>query len=236
MRGKENEMGSFTTLKAADGHELQAYVAMPEGTPVGGLVVVQEIFGVNQSIRDVADSYAKDGFVAVAPAIFDRYERDVELGYDQADMQKAFALYGKLNPDTVLLDVAAAFGEAKEKSGKDVGVMGFCYGGLTSWLSATRGETVKIQPACTVGYYAGGVGSVAKEEPVCPVMLHFGLADSHIGQEQVEAVRSAHPEVQIFLYEGAEHGFGNHMRSSFNPEAAKIARERTLAFLKENIA
>jgi carboxymethylenebutenolidase len=230
-------MGSFTTLKAADGHELQAYVAIPEGAPVGGLVVVQEIFGVNQSIRDVADSYAKDGFVAVAPAIFDRYERNVELGYDGADMQKAFGLYGKLNADTVLLDVAAAFQEAKEKSGKDVGVMGFCYGGLMSWLAATRGETVAIQPACTVGYYAGGVGSVATEEPVCPVMLHFGAADSHIGPDQVDAVRNAHPdEVEIFLYEGAEHGFANHMRPSFHAEAAKVARERTLAFLKENIA
>lgn len=230
-------MGSFTTLKAADGHELQAYVSLPEGAPIGGLVVVQEIFGVNQSIRDVADAYAKDGFVAVAPAIFDRYERNVELGYDEKDMQKAFALYARLNPETVLLDVAAAFDEAKTKSGKDVGVMGFCYGGLMSWLSATRGETVTIQPACTVGYYPGGVGGVAAEEPVCPVMLHFGNADSHIGQDQVEAVRAAHPdEVQIFLYEGAEHGFANHMRPSFLPEAAKLARERTLAFLRENIA
>jgi carboxymethylenebutenolidase len=229
-------MGSFTTLNAADGHELQAYVAMPVGEPIGGLVVVQEIFGVNQSIRDVADSYAADGFVAVAPAIFDRYERNLELGYEGEDLQKAFALYGQLNPDTVLLDVAAAFDEAKAKSGKDVGVVGFCYGGLTSWLAATRGETVKMQPACTVGYYAGGIGKVATEEPVCPVMLHFGSADSHIGLEQVEAVRTAHPEVTIYLYEGAEHAFANHRRTSFNPEAASLARERTLAFLKENIA
>ena len=229
-------MSSFTTLKAADGHELQAYVALPEGAPIGGLVVVQEIFGVNQSIRDVADSYAKEGFVAVAPATFDRYERGVELSYDGTDLKKAFELYGKLNPDTVLLDVAAAYNEAKSRSGKDVAVMGFCYGGLMGWLAATRGETIEMQPACTVGYYPGGVGSVATEEPSCPVMLHFGGADSHIGPEQVEAVRQAHPEVEVYVYSGAEHGFANHMRSSFSPDAAKLAGERTLNFLKTNLA
>ena len=229
-------MGSFTTLKAADGHELQAYVALPEGAVTGGLVVVQEIFGVNQSIRDVADSYAKEGFVAVAPAIFDRYERGVELGYEDADMKKAFELYGKLNPETVLLDVAAAYEEARAKSGKDVAVMGFCYGGLTSWLSATRGETFEMQPACTIGYYPGGIGGVATEEPSCPVLLHFGSADSHIGQDQVEAVREAHPEVEVYVYSGVEHGFANHMRPSFNRDAAKLAGERTLTFLKSNLA
>ncbi|WP_263384275.1 dienelactone hydrolase family protein [Granulicella arctica] len=229
-------MGSFTTLKAADGHEFQAYVAMPEGAAIGGLVVVQEIFGVNQSIRDVADAYAKDGFVAVAPAIFDRYERNVELGYGDGDMQKAFGLYAKLNMDTVLLDVAAAFDEAKAKSGKDVGVTGYCYGGLTSWMSATQGETVKIKPACAVGFYPGGVGSVATQEPSCPVMLHFGGADSHIGSDQIEAVRTAHPEVEIFVYDGAEHGFANHMRPSYKPDAAALARDRTLAFFKTHLA
>jgi carboxymethylenebutenolidase len=229
-------MGSFTTLKAADGHEFQAYVAMPEGTPIGGLVVVQEIFGVNASIRDTADAYAKDGFVAVAPAIFDRYERGIELSYEGEDMKKAFELYGKLNLDTTLLDVAAAFQEAKTKSGKGVAVLGFCYGGLTSWVAATRAATVGIDPACTVGYYAGGVGKIATEEPTCPVMLHFGGADTHIGPDQIDAVRTAHPEVEIHLYDGAKHGFANAWRAESNPEAAALARERSLAFLKKHIA
>ncbi len=229
-------MGSFTTLKAADGQELQAYVALPEGAPIGGLVVVQEIFGVNESIRKVADSYAQDGFVAVAPAIFDRTEKGVELGYEGPDMQRAFGLMQKLNMDTVLLDVAAAFEEAKAKSGKDVGVIGFCYGGLTSWMAATRGETVKLKPACTVAYYPGGIGGAAAEEPVCPVMVHVGTADSHVGSDQIDAVRAAHPEVEIFTYAGAEHGFANDSRTSYDPEAAKIARERSLEFLKANIA
>jgi carboxymethylenebutenolidase len=229
-------MGSFKELQAADGHELKGYVAMPDGQAIGGVVVVQEIFGVNKSIQSVADAFAKNGFVAVAPAIFDRYERDLELGYEGEDLQKAFGLYGKLNLDTVLLDVAAAFQEAKAQSGKGVAVMGFCYGGLTSWAAATRSKAIGIDPTCTVGYYAGGVGSIAQEEPTCPVMLHFGGADSHIGPDQVEAVRTAHPEVEIHLYDGAKHGFANFMRAEYHPEAAVLAGERTLAFLKKNVS
>jgi carboxymethylenebutenolidase len=222
-------------ITASDGHELDAYVATPEGAPVGALVVIQEIFGVNAHIRRVADGYAKDGFVVVAPALFDRFEKGVELAYEGADMQKAVGFYQKLDSVKALKDVAAAFGLAKE-SGKAVGVIGYCYGGFMSWLSATRGENEKMQPACCVGYYAGGIGSVAKEEPSCPVLLHFGGKDSHIGPEQIEAVREAHPEVTIYVYEDAEHGFNCDARASYNADAAKLARERSLAFLKENIA
>ena len=227
-------MGEQVRLKAADEHELGAYLSRPQGTPVGAVVVVQEIFGVNQSIRDVADDLASEGYLAIAPAIFDRYEPSLELGYGPEDMKKAFELYGKLSPDTALLDVAAAFKHVRAEQAK-VAVMGFCYGGLLSWLSATRAGKLGTDPACTVGFYAGGIGNVAAEEPVCPVMLHFGAHDSHIGPEQVEAVRTAHPEVQIFLYEGADHAFYNHRRPSYNAEQAKIARGRTLEFLKANL-
>jgi len=228
-------MNEWVKLTAADGHELDAYVAHPGGTPVGALVVVQEIFGVNGSIRDVADSYAKDGFLAIAPAVFDRYERGLELGYGEADMKKAFGLYPNLDADKALMDIAAAF-EYAQGAGKGTGVLGFCWGGLMSWLSATRGETLKMQPDCCVGYYPGGVGKVAAEEPVCPVLLHFGADDDHIGKDQVDAVRSAHPEVEIDLYEGVGHAFANHARPSYNAEAAKLARERSLEFLKKHIA
>jgi carboxymethylenebutenolidase len=228
-------MSEWVKLKAADGHELEAYVARPVGVAVGALVVVQEIFGVNRSIRDVADSYAKDGFLAVAPAMFDRYERGLELGYEGEDKKKAFDLYPKLNPDTALLDIAAAF-EYGRGAGKGTGVLGFCWGGLMSWLSATRDETVKMRPSCCIGYYPGGVGKVAGEKQACPVMLHFGAADDHIGKDQVEAVRTAHPEVEIHVYDGVGHAFANASRSSYNAEAAKLARERSLAFLKKYIA
>jgi carboxymethylenebutenolidase len=228
-------MSEWVKLTAVDGHELKAYVARPEGTPVGAVVVVQEIFGVNPSIRSVADGLAKEGFVAIAPAIFDRFERDLELGYDEADMKKAFGLYGQLDPNTQLKDVAAAFAFVAAE-GKPVGVMGFCYGGLVTWVSATRGEELKMKPACAVGYYPGGIGKFAAEEPSCPVMLHFGAEDDHIGPDQVEAVRAAHPEVAIYLYDGVGHAFANWARSSYNEEAARIADERTLKFLKTHIS
>ena len=228
-------MSEWVKLTASDGHELEGYVAKPEGEAIGAVVVIQEIFGVNPSIQGVADAYAKEGFLAIAPALFDRFEPGLQLGYGEADMKKAFGLYGELKPDTQLLDVAAAFEWAKS-AGKGIGIVGFCYGGLLSWLSATRGEDLKMQPACTVGYYAGGIGKVATEEPVCPVMLHFGADDDHIGKDQVDAVRSAHPEVEIDLYEGVGHAFANHARPSYNAEAAKLARERSLEFLKKHIA
>ncbi|MGI4831553.1 MAG: dienelactone hydrolase family protein [Janthinobacterium lividum] len=226
-------MGEWIEVKAADGHQLKAYKAAPEGQVRGAVVVVQEIFGVNAHIRSIADRLAAAGYLAVAPALFDRYERGVELKYEGQDLQKAYELYGKLDARTALLDVAAGFsavaGEAK------VGVMGFCYGGFMSWLSATRGRSVGIGPVCCVGFYPGGVGAVAQEEPSCPVMLHFGADDTHIGQEQVDAVRNSHPEVKIFVYEGAGHGFNCDMRESYESKAAELAWERSLEFLVEHV-
>jgi carboxymethylenebutenolidase len=229
-------MSEFVTLKADDGNELSAYVARPEGTPKGAVVVVQEIFGVNSHIRSIAEGYAKEGYVAIAPALFDRIEKGVELKYEGEDLQKAFGFYQKLDPKTALMDVAAGYKFVEAEDHKGIAVVGFCFGGFMAWLAATRGEELKMQPSCTVGYYAGGIGSVAKEEPSCPVLLHFGANDSHIGPEQIEAVREAHPEVTIYVYEGAEHGFNCDQRGSYNPEAAKLARERTLEFLRTHIA
>jgi carboxymethylenebutenolidase len=229
-------MSEWIKITAEDGHVLSAYVARPSAEPIGAIVVVQEIFGVNSSIRGVADAYAREGFLAVAPAIFDRFEPGLELGYGPEEMKKAFGIYPQLNPDVTLLDVAAAFLYAKEKSGKATGVVGFCYGGLVTWLSATRGEKLRMQPGCCVGYYAGGIGKVAEEEPVCPVMLHFGASDDHIGSDQIEAVRAAHPDVEIYLYDGVGHAFANPDRPSYSAEAAKLADERSLEFLKANLA
>ena len=228
-------MNEWVKLTADDGHQLQAYVAHPATPPVGAIVVIQEIFGVNPSIRGVADHYAREGFLAIAPALFDRFEPGLQLGYGEADMKKAYALYPKLDPNISLLDIAAAFHHAAA-AGKPTGVTGYCYGGLTTWLSATRGEKLKMQPAACVCYYPGGVGKVAAEEPVCPVMIHFGAKDDHIGSDQIDAVRAAHPSVEIHVYDGVGHAFANPDRPSYNAAAGALADKRSLAFFKANLA
>lgn len=220
-------MGERVTLTAADGHVLGAYLAKPAGEPLAGLVVVQEIFGVNEHIRSVADSYANDGFLAVAPALFDRFERDVELGYEGADVQKAMSFIPKLDIDKAVIDLGAALDFAAKTSGKKVGVIGYCLGGTLAWLTAAR-----LHPDAAVGYYGGRIGNYASEKPSCPVMLHFGRKDTHIPAEEVEKVHAAHPEVEIYWYD-AGHAFNATPRTSYNPEAARLARERSLAFLKK---
>lgn len=223
-------MSETVKLHASDGHELDAYVARPTGTPIGGLVVVQEIFGVNQHIRNVADSYAKDGFVAIAPAIFDRVEKHVELTYEGQDMQRAVALMQKLDIEKALLDVDAAIAYAKQESHGKVGVVGYCYGGKLAWLASTR-----LHPAAAVGYYAGGIGEFAEEKPNAPTILHFGKQDTHIPKEQVDKVHAANPDVPIYWYD-AGHGFNCDMRGSYDAPSSTLARERSLAFLKQHIA
>jgi len=223
-------MGETVTIQAVDGHELSAYVARPLEDPIAGLVVVQEIFGVNRHIRSIVDSYAKDGFFAVAPALFDRVERGVELSYQGEDGKKGMALLQKMDIVKALADVDAALAFARKETGKKVGVIGYCFGGLLAWLSATR-----LHPDAIVGYYAGRIGNFAAETPKVPVQLHFGRLDTHIPVEQVEAVRAAHPEVEIYWYEGAGHGFNCDMRASYTPQAAALARGRALAFLKKHL-
>jgi carboxymethylenebutenolidase len=222
---------SETILTAGDGHKLEAYVARPSGNPIAGLVVIQEIFGVNRHIRSIADSYAKDGFLAVAPALFDRIERGVELAYEGPDAQKGMAILQKLDNARALEDVDAALQYVRAQTDKKSGVIGYCLGGLLAWLSATR-----LQPDAAVGYYAGRIGNFASEIPTAPVQLHFGKLDTHIPAEQVNKVHEAHPEVEIYWYENAGHGFNCDMRASYNPEASAIARTRALAFLNKNLA
>jgi len=228
-------MSEWVELKTADGHELSAYVAKPKAEPLGAIIVIQEIFGVNASIRSVADEYARHDFVAIAPALFDRFGKSIELGYEGEDLKKAYELYGKLNSDTQLLDVAAAAAHVAG-TGKGTGVIGFCYGGLLTWLSATRAKSLNMDLKAAVGFYAGGIGKFASEDPTCPVQLHFGADDDHIGKDQIDAVRTAHPDVEVFLYEGAGHAFANEARASYVPAASKLAHERALAFFKSHTA
>jgi carboxymethylenebutenolidase len=221
-------MSERTTLHASDGQALGAYVARPDGEPIAALVVVQEIFGVNAHIRSVADAYAKDGFLAVAPALFDRIEPDVELGYEGADAQTARSFIPKLSMEKALADVAAAV-DYCTATGKKVGVIGYCLGGTLAWLSACR-----LPIAAAVGYYGGRIAQYAAESPKAPIMLHYGRRDKHIPPEEIERVQSAHPCVEIFTYD-AGHGFNCEARADYDPASAQKARARSLTFLKEHL-
>jgi carboxymethylenebutenolidase len=227
-------MGQFTDLKAADGQSIPAYVAQPAGQPKGGIVVIQEIFGVNSHIRSVADGYAKDGYLAVAPAIFHRVKPNVDLGYTGDDVQAGMALKAAteaLPAPGVMQDIQAAIQHAAQ-AGK-VGIVGYCYGGLLTWRSACTLSGL----SAAVPYYGGG--STTPDEiarkPKVPVMAHFGARDQHISLASVEAFKKAHPEVEVHIYE-ADHGFNCDQRGSYDAPAAKLARERTLAFFARHLA
>lgn len=222
-------MGKMIDLTASDGFCLKAYRADPMGQPKGAIIVVQEIFGVNGHIRRVADGYAADGYVAIAPALFDRAAPDIELGYTSDDMQKGVELKGKSATDAALLDIAAAR-DAVAAVGP-VGIVGYCWGGFLSWLGATRLPGI----SAAVSYYGGGIASVAGETPKCPVLMHFGERDKHILPEHVDAVRKAHPTgVEIHVYP-ADHGFNCDARASYDADSAKLALERTRAFFAAHL-
>jgi carboxymethylenebutenolidase len=215
-------------LKAADGFELAAYRADPAGAARGGLIVVQEIFGVNSHIRNVCDGYAADGYRVIAPALFDRAERNVDIGYTPEDIARGSALKAKSPIATALMDVTAAR-DALADAGK-VGITGYCWGGYVSWMAAARVDKL----ACAVPYYGGGMLDAVGEKPKCPVMCHFGERDKHIPVDGVRKFAAAHPEVQVFIY-AADHGFNCDQRGSFDAASAKLARERTLSFLRQHL-
>lgn len=226
-------MGQFTELKAADGQLIAAYVAQPAGQPKGGVVVIQEIFGVNSHIRSVADFYASQGYLAVAPAIFQRVRPNVELGYSPDDMSEGMALKNateNLPAPGVMQDIQAAINYAAQ--GGKVGIVGFCYGGLLTWRAACELNGL----SAAVPYYGGGMTTPdeVKRKPKVPVMAHFGTKDHYISVESVQAFQKAHPEVEVHLYD-ADHGFNCDQRGSYKPEAAQTARERTLYFFGKHL-
>ena len=218
------DMGETIELTCRDGVKIGAYRARPSGAPKGGIVVLQEIFGVNHHIRAVADRFAAAGYLAIAPALFDRVEPSVELGYGLDDRPKAMDLRGRTKVDETLADMAAAIDAAKE--GGKVGLVGYCWGGTLAFLGACRLPGV----AASVGYYGGGIAGIASERPRVPLMLHFGALDKHIPLTDVEKIRVAQPEVPVFVYD-ADHGFNCDERESYNAPAAAEALQRTMAFL-----
>lgn len=226
-------MGYFTELTAADGFVCSAYVAEPTEKPKGGLVLLQEIFGVNDHIRSVADGFAQAGYLVVAPATFQRVRPDVALGYTDADMAQGRQLKAAveaLPSPGVMADIAAATLRAAE--GGKVGVVGYCWGGLLAWRAACALPGL----SAAVPYYGGGmtVGAEPARWPLVPTMAHFADQDGHIPLDSVSAFAQAQPGVAVHVYAG-QHGFNCDQRASFNADAAQLARERTLAFLAQHL-
>ncbi|MCY4397283.1 MAG: dienelactone hydrolase family protein [Rhodospirillaceae bacterium] len=218
-------MGEWIEISAEDGHRCRAWLARPSGEAKGIVVVMQEIFGVNDHIRRDTDKFTGHGYVAIAPAVFDRVESGVELGYDEEGFTKGRSVVGDLGWDGPLLDVRAAAdagASATGCSGPVFGV-GYCWGGSLAWLAATR---LAIP---SVGYYGGRTAGLVDERPKAPVMLHFGARDHAIPLADVDKIREAHGAVPIHVYD-AGHGFNCDARKDFDPAAADLALKRTLSF------
>jgi carboxymethylenebutenolidase len=225
-------MNEQLELNAADGHRLAAYVATPASTARGGLVVVQEIFGVNSHIRAVADGFAADGYLAIAPALFDRVERGVEIGYTPEDIQRGRALKEACTADKAMLDIRCAVASLQSRLAPTarIGIVGYCWGGLLTWIAACEVDAL----AASVPYYGGGMPDHAARVPRCPVLAHFGENDALIPLAGVEALRRAHPGITVQMYP-AGHGFNCDQRGSYDAASATLARRRTLAFLREHV-
>jgi carboxymethylenebutenolidase len=223
-------MGAKIKLKAADGHGFSAYFAEADVPARGAIVLIQETFGVNSHIRSVADEYASQGFHVIALALFDRVQPDLELGYNPDDAKKGMQAIQQIGLEAALKDVEASIDYARVHWGQlKVGVLGFCLGGSLAWLSATR-----LDPAAAVCYYGGQIAKNAAETPRCPVMMHFGAKDPHIGPAEIEKIRQAHPEIPLFVYD-AGHGFNCDHRKDFEPVSASLARQRTLEFFSKHL-
>jgi carboxymethylenebutenolidase len=219
-------LGKSLNLTASDGHRLGAYRADPGGAPVGGIVVIQEIFGVNHHIRSVCDRFAAEGYAAVAPALFDRQVRDFECGYSPEEIEKARKFVANPDWDAMLRDTAAAIAELK--SAGPVSITGFCMGGTVTFLAAARLDGL----TAAVGYYGGRIVAFADEKPRCPTQLHFGDKDQSIPLTDVETIKQKRPDCDIHVYKDAGHGFHCDERGSYHEPSSRVAWERTLAWLK----
>ena len=220
-------MGEMIELTASCGHKFQAYAAGDEKS-TRGLVIVQEIFGVNHHMRQVSDRFASFGYRVLCPAIFDRAERGVELDYSQESAQKGLALRAQIEEANVMRDIEAT---AAHLAPRPTGIIGYCWGGTIAWWGATRSKSFKA----AIGWYGGGIVATKEAQPNCPVQLHFGAEDKGIPLDDVKAMQQSQPDLPIFIYEGAGHGFGCEERPSFNAQANQLAEQRSLAFFAEHL-
>lgn len=224
-------------LTANDGHQFEVYEGRATGASGAGddsrigIVVIQEVFGVNHHIRSVTDRFADAGFLALAPAFFDRVEPNIELGYEAEDVQQGIGYVSKLTWDSTMDDLAVTIDHLRSQGASKIGVVGFCWGGTASWIAANRGLA-----DAAVGYYGGGILSLADSAPTVPTILHFGALDAHIPIDGVKALDARYPDVDVYIYEDADHGFHCDARASYHSASAGVAWDRTLAFFREQLS
>lgn len=222
-------MGQHLTLTASDGHTLGAYRADPAGAAKGGIVVIQEIFGINSHIRNVTDRFAAEGYVAIAPALFDRQQKDFQSGYTPDEVAHARKFIANPDWDAMLRDTQAAIDAIK--SAGPVAVVGFCMGGSIAFLAATRLSGL----AAAVGFYGGAIAKNADEQPKVPMQLHFGAQDQGIPLSDVEIIKQKRPEIDVNIYDGAGHGFNCDERSAYHKPSADLGWSRMRDFLARHL-
>ena len=217
-------MSDFEHALAQDGHITDVYVAKPESQVLATIVILQEIFGITDHIKDICNQYAAHGYLAVAPALYDRIRKNIVLDYSSFLEGKDYKM--QLNDEQTLMDIEAAIALAEKDS--KVGVVGFCFGGALAYLTSTR-----LNLSCVISYYGGGIAEkYINQKPLCPIMYHFGALDSAIPLSEVAAIKSSHPEGVFHIYEDAGHGFNCNFRKDYHEESANIASTRSLDFLK----
>jgi carboxymethylenebutenolidase len=220
--------GTMTSLKMDDGAEVGVYHVNPDGARRGGLVLIQEIFGVTEHIREECGLFAAEGYEVLAPSLFDREAPDFQVGYSPEDIQEAIRIARGTHPfDLSVADTQVCIDALKDKGA--VFITGYCYGGSVVWAAACRCTGL----AAASGYYGAKIGEMAEEIPLCPTILHFGRHDHGIPMVEVEEVKRLHPEVAVYVYD-AGHGFNSDRRADYNEAAAKLARQRTLELFRVN--
>lgn len=215
-------MGEYTRLMARDGHEFGTWLAAPAGQPRGAALVLQEIFGVNAHIREVTDRFAAAGYVTIAPSLFDRVRRGVELGYSAQDVEEGRGYLLQLTEEQLLRDLQACINVVKHAGA--VAAVGYCWGGSLAYLAACE-----LPVACAVSYYGTRTVQMLDRKPRVRVQYHFGAKDKSIPPESIEKIRAADPRGEFHVYD-ADHGFNCDHRAAWDAAAAQLARERTLAF------
>lgn len=224
-------MGEMISLTASDGHTLDAYKAVPAGTPKGGVVVIQEIFGVNGQIRRTADYFAEQGYLAIAPALFDRVGKDIQLGYNETDFATGRETRGKITDEWITADIGAAVAEASS-AGK-VSVIGFCFGGYATYIAACTVDGV----SAAMPFYGGGIAAkVGDMKPKCPTQFHFGDKDAAIPLDDLQTIKDALQDSPLYVYDDSGHGFTCDDRDSFNPGASERAFGRALEWIGTHAA